>query len=296
MGGQPAEVNDAVNIGSVTKYFTADLIQLLIAEGKLKPSTRVNDVLREATGVPAFNATLLQVMQHKGGFPRDHIPWLKDPNDPASRTEWRRLQVSTLSNREAFDPRGYAAPDLGTNPGGAESYSNLGYSILGTVAERVVGKPLEAVFKERIFDPFGIKSAGFGLLNPGGKDGSKVLGHFGYESDGVWKRYVNWQDNAEPRSMVATTGGGMHMSILDLCRYVTWRCMGSQVPKAPYPQTVMSTLWRDSEVIDSGSGARGGYRSWYRMDRNRQIAVVFVANANLTSAQAKEIEDYLSNL
>jgi CubicO group peptidase (beta-lactamase class C family) len=41
-------------------------------------------------------------------------------------------------------------------------YSNLGYTIAGAILERIGGKTWEELVTERIIEPLGLKSAGFG--------------------------------------------------------------------------------------------------------------------------------------
>ena len=48
-------------------------------------------------------------------------------------------------------------------------YSNLGFIIVGTIAEARTGKAWEDLIREQIFTPLGIKSAGFGTPGTPGK-------------------------------------------------------------------------------------------------------------------------------
>ena len=50
-------------------------------------------------------------------------------------------------------------------------YSNLAFVIAGAMAEKVTGKTWEALMQERLFEPLGMSSAGFGPPGaPGGVD------------------------------------------------------------------------------------------------------------------------------
>ena len=55
-----------------------------------------------------------------------------------------------------------ASKPLGHPRGSKFSYSNLGYIIAGSILERLCGKTWEELVQERIVEPMGLKSAGFG--------------------------------------------------------------------------------------------------------------------------------------
>ncbi len=296
VNGASATVDDSLPIGSISKYITADLTCILISQGKLKSQATVQSIFPQLTSEPCFSATIVDLLSHRSGFPRDHIPWLEDPNSAESRAQWRQSQLLTFAGLEEMDRRGYRAKERAQSPNTAETYSNFAYSVLGTIAEKVVGKPMESVFAEYMFKPFGMGSARFGIPNPSGKDTDQPLGHFTQNAEGAWLPFVNWHDQTEPRSMAATSAGGIQMTVQDLCRYLTWRCYGPSAKNAPYNSQIMATLWRQDQQVDSASGATSGYWAWFRIDRNRKVVVVYIANANLTEVQRNALESYLSGL
>ena len=48
-------------------------------------------------------------------------------------------------------------------PPGQYFYSNCGFGIAGHIAEVIMGKPWEQLVRELVFEPLGMKSAGFGV-------------------------------------------------------------------------------------------------------------------------------------
>src|SRR6185295_10918273 len=65
-----------------------------------------------------------------------------------------------LKGKEAYLER-IQGLDLAYEPGTKSVYSDLGVFLLGEILERVAGRPLEEVARERIFAPLGMRDTGF---------------------------------------------------------------------------------------------------------------------------------------
>ena len=96
------------------------------------------------------------------------------------------------------------------------SYSNVGYTIAGHIAETVAGKPCESLLRDRLFVPLMLTSAGFGA--PRGEAPNQepsghvvVLRWFRLRMDPFRTRADN--------SPVIASAGTVHMTIGDLARY-----------------------------------------------------------------------------
>jgi CubicO group peptidase (beta-lactamase class C family) len=131
------------DVASLTKpIVTAHCIMLLIEEGKLD----VNDPI--AKHLPAFRRketeaiTIAQVLTHTGGFIADNP--LKN---------YQAGKDKAWQNLFALNP---VAP-----PGSKFTYSDVGYILLGAVVEKAAEMPLDQFAKKRIFDPLGMKDAGY---------------------------------------------------------------------------------------------------------------------------------------
>lgn len=123
----PITPDTLFQIGSISKLCTAALLHQFAAEGRLRLTDRVSDLL-PAVPLPAGNSISVQhLLDHLAGLPSDA------PVFPAGGL-WT----------------GYA-------PAQHWHYSNTGYDILGKVAEHVGGKPLAQLMEERLFAPLGMK-------------------------------------------------------------------------------------------------------------------------------------------
>ena len=146
-------VDDKYHLGSCTKSMTASLAAILVREGGIKWDTTVEEVFETVKIHARYKGvTLKQLLSNSGGCPGD-----------VERELWGKLWVGrgTLPEQRMQLVEGILlnAPDY--EPGSKQVYSNAGFSIAGAMMETLVGKPWEDLMREKIFDPLGMKSAGF---------------------------------------------------------------------------------------------------------------------------------------
>jgi len=137
-------VNTKFRIYSATKQFTAMIIMQLAQEEKIdldEPITTYLPYYRKDTGE---KITIHNMLTHSHGIP-----------DPPMES---MPLIITASPEETI--KKYFSGDLMFDPGEKFSYSGVGgYTILGTIAEKVSGKTLKELLQERIFDPLGMKNS-----------------------------------------------------------------------------------------------------------------------------------------
>jgi len=152
--------DDLWHLGSDTKAMTAAWIAKIVGGGKLTWESTIGTVMpKETADAPdAFrNITLLQLLSHRAGLVAN-INWREASRSAATPREQRLAAVRIA-----------AATKLSSVPGSKYEYSNLGYVIAATMAEHVVDRAWEDEIKATIFDPLGMKSAGFGGLGTPGQ-------------------------------------------------------------------------------------------------------------------------------
>ncbi|MFI0451805.1 serine hydrolase domain-containing protein [Actinomadura sp. 6N118] len=140
----PARCDTTYDIMSITKQFTAAAIMKLEMAGKL----RVTDPMSRFVGpVPADKRriTLHHLLTHTAGF---NDATGGDDYEPASRDGM--LDVA-LKSRLQFAP------------GTKWSYSNMGYSVLAAIIEKVSGVGYERFLAEHLFAPSGMTRTGYVL-------------------------------------------------------------------------------------------------------------------------------------
>ena len=91
-------------------------------------------------------------------------------------------------------------------------YSSFGYMIAGAMAERLTGKSWEVLMQERLFEPLGITTAGFGAPStPGNID--QPWGHYR-------DRNGNWVATQRDTPLQVGPAGTMHISVEDWAKFI----------------------------------------------------------------------------
>jgi len=133
-------------LGSITKQFTSMLIMQQVAKGTIKLDGHLTDYLpyyRQDTG---SKVTISQLLSHTSGIP-DYVGGPK----PDTRIHY---SVDDFVKK-------LCSGDLQFAPGSKYLYDNSGYFLLGAILEQVTGKTYEALLKENIFVPLGMKDSGY---------------------------------------------------------------------------------------------------------------------------------------
>jgi CubicO group peptidase (beta-lactamase class C family) len=138
-------------IGSITKTFTSILLAWYANAGKLKLTDPITKYLPDSvkTNASLQEITLLMLCNHTSGLPR--LP----------------ENLETRGSDPLNPYKGYTKEQLFTylkswhgngTPGETYAYSNLAVGLLGTLLEKISGKPFEQMVKEIICDPLNMSS------------------------------------------------------------------------------------------------------------------------------------------
>jgi D-alanyl-D-alanine-carboxypeptidase/D-alanyl-D-alanine-endopeptidase len=150
--GTDQEVNGDTlfEIGSITKTFTALLLQEMIARGEMKLNDPVARYLPESVKMPTRNGkeiTLLQLVTHTSALPRN-------PDNLVTKRADHPLENYTLEKLYAF----LSSYNLTRDPGARFEYSNLGMGLLGNAIALKAGTNFEALVVDRICNPLKMDS------------------------------------------------------------------------------------------------------------------------------------------
>ena len=137
-------LKDNLQIGSVTKQFTAAAILLLAEQGKLKLSDTLDKFLPDyPTG--QYKITLKQMLNHTSGLPN----YLENSETMQRAKTYAELDV--VVKQLAKDEMAFA-------PGSQHKYSNTAYILLGKVIEIVSQQSYQAFMQKHIFAKAGLKN------------------------------------------------------------------------------------------------------------------------------------------
>ncbi len=189
----PADPETIYRIGSITKLFTATAVMQLAEQGKLDIDRPLQTYLPEFSMRSRFPdgkpITLRDLMTHHSGLPANFLKgmWSKKPG-PFTDV------VNLVKDENVAYP-----------PGLVYSYSNLGYTLLGHVVQKVSGREYASYIEESLFRPLGMTHSGFSPP----PDSKTTLS----------KAYYKEKEFDEP-SLRDIPAGGLYSSVIDLSRFV----------------------------------------------------------------------------
>jgi CubicO group peptidase (beta-lactamase class C family) len=274
-------------IGSITKMFTALMLEQLVESGKVRLSDPVERYFPEINLVQGRHPsappiTLMQLATHTSGLAREPDDMEKYVEGPVA--EWEKILIAALPHLHYI-----------YEPGIQFSYSNIGYAILGATLARAAGEPYLKYVPEHIFEPLGMTHSALGLtptIQP-------------YLSSGYDTEENGKIDAATPLREQAGRGykvpnGAIYTTVGDLAKFASF-LMGDGPPSALPPDRLeyfqdalqvtstsrlntgygigFSVMRRGDYVVFGHGGAVAGYGAALFINRDEEFAVIALANA-----------------
>lgn len=145
-------------IASISKLVTAAAIMKLQEEGKLSLNDKVfgpdglleDPYFSNPKDQRVFGITVAHLLSHEAGWTQRYGDQMFMPLKIAENLGVKPPVDTKTIIRFALNKR------LHFTPGSGKAYSNLGYSILGLIIEKVSGQSYEEYCKRAIFEPLGI--------------------------------------------------------------------------------------------------------------------------------------------
>jgi len=194
-----ADNNTAFRIASMTKSFTAMAILKLRDEGKLKLDDPVYLYIPEMKDQKyltrdAAPVTIRHLLTHGAGFPEDN-PW---GDRQLGRTDKELIEL--IKKGISFS----------NDPGMKYEYSNLGFTMLGHIIQKVSGQSYQNYITKNILEPLGMTHTYWEYSEVPAKE----LAH-GY-------RWINgnWSEQPLLHDGIYGAMGGMITSLEDFSKYV----------------------------------------------------------------------------
>ncbi|MGD0519369.1 MAG: serine hydrolase domain-containing protein, partial [Thermoguttaceae bacterium] len=283
--GTDQEVNGDTlfEIASVTKTFTALLLQDMIERGEMKLDDPVAKYLPKSVTIPSRNGkeiTLLQLATHRSGLPRFPDNGLLTPLGDVNSADYTvEMLYDFLS--------GYK---LTRDPGAKFDYSDLAMGLLGHVIALKAGTDYESLVVDRICRPLEMDSTRITLtpeLKSRFATGHNQLGYVASNLD----------------CGVLMAAGGLRSTVNDMLKYVSANLGLTRSTLTPLmekthaihfqsdtPCGYVSTggsiglAWfvlsdpQGSEIVRHG-GASCGYKTFVGFDLTRRRGVVVLSNS-----------------
>jgi CubicO group peptidase (beta-lactamase class C family) len=235
----PVTIDDKFHLGSDSKAFTALLAGMYVQQGKLRWDSTLAEIfpeLKEKMDPEFAKITVEELLSHSSGLAD------KDLLDLVNRSY---QQDGNMDDVRYWMLKETAPKPLDHPRGSKFSYSNLGYTLAGVILERLSGKTWEELVAEKIFEPMGFQSAGFGPQASLGQVDA-TLGHF--IIDGKPKAMLAGPNGDNP--LILGPAGTIHMSVLDFAKWAAWQAGEGKRPPALVSPEILKML--HTPVIDTG--------------------------------------------
>jgi CubicO group peptidase (beta-lactamase class C family) len=151
---RPVTPDTLFAVGSISKLVTNAALMNLVEEGKVDLDAPVSRYLRDFSvrtrGSDVDAITVRSLLTHHSGLPSDRLQGLTVGDAPEAAVADFRDLTKELSTTYVATP-----------PGTVAAYSNLGYSLVGLIVERVSGEPFERFVAEQVLQPVGMMESSF---------------------------------------------------------------------------------------------------------------------------------------
>ncbi|MEI8110200.1 MAG: serine hydrolase domain-containing protein [Chitinophagia bacterium] len=139
---KPIKKNDLFELASVSKQFTSMVILMLYEKGLLQ----LDDLVEKYLSIPYKNITIRHLLTHTSGLP-DYQAIMDE--------HWDKSKVA--DNDDILEYLHKYAPPTRFAPGTQYEYSNTGYVLLASIAEKASGRGFTEICRQDIFQKLGME-------------------------------------------------------------------------------------------------------------------------------------------
>ena len=190
--------DDIFELASVSKQFTAMIIMMLKEKGKLT----YDDLVEKYLEIPYKGISIRNLLTHSSGLPDYQAIMDK---------YWDKSRVA--GNDDCIEYLKKYAPPKQFEPGAKYEYSNTGYLLLASIAEKASGKDFIELCRQWIFYPLKMKSTDIRTLAEKASIKNFAIGHIYVKERNQYIRadsfpssdYTIWLGNRKGPGRVSST-------------------------------------------------------------------------------------------
>lgn len=194
-GAAAVEADTIYLVASITKPVTVCGLMLLVEQGEVVLSQRVQHYLPEFVGADKQKVLVRHLLSHTSGLP-DMLPEnvaLRQAHAPLARFVAGALKTPLLYE-----------------PGASFAYQSMGTLLAGEIVERITGLPLRDFLRRELFEPLGMTQSVLGL------DGLDIARTAWCEESGDEEDARRWGPNSPYWREMGHPWGGLHATASDL--------------------------------------------------------------------------------
>lgn len=269
--------NDAFQLASVSKMFTAMAIMILKNDGKLDYNEDIRIYLPD---FPYDGVTPRLLMTHRAGLPRymslAHDKW-KNKKEPMNNDD-------VLSLFAEHPPDKYFSPDKGFH------YCNTNYAILASIVEKVSGQNFEDFVEQRIFKPLGMDDSFVYNMR-----GDTIVTLYVEEGvPGYYRKGWRWREMTDDYLNAVMGDKNIYTSVEDLYKYDRALDNFTILPKEIIEESFKPgspKYWKRKDNYGYGWRIKGnmdstvyhfgwwkGFRTFYIRDMKHQKTLIVLTN------------------
>lgn len=302
---RPMTLTDRLRVASITKMMTYAAVFELVKAGRLRLSDRAVAVTPPGTldGIPyGDEITVAQLLDHRSGLYNfngeagaDFFRELFSDPKRGSRS-WAASDLLAYAKRREHPPS--------DRPGVRVAYSSTGYIVLEAILEHVTGRPFAEVYRQLLFDPLGMTSAGVEGSDFGADSivssyaradlGDRVrpspfAGRKAVRKDGL----VNLSAGLAQYNGWARGAGAVAVSVQDLARFMDAVKGGRVTVLADQPNEFARAKLKTS--LFDWNGGSWGIQATILYQPSREITIIVLTNGSNVGRSSHDIaRDLLS--
>ena len=276
----------AFHLASVSKMFTAVVVAQLAEQHRLRFDQTIGSLLPDYPArSPSAGVTVGQLLTMSSGIP-----------DVFRSHEFFAGFVKAKALSDFY--KDYASAPLDFPPGSQWAYSNSNFLVLGSIVERILGRPFATVVEERVFRPAGMMRTSYRANTVP----DVALGYTRLSSTEQKEWRPAWEKSSDDESIVGVSLGGGVSTVDDLARFAEALLDGRLVGKQMVDLMMTGQVKADYggrhgygfETRDVNgvriAGHQGGFVGLAnQVDIYRDLGYVFVVLGNSDSDGAQEL-------
>ena len=279
-GAAVPSASTVFQIASVSKLFTASLLQLLCDEGVVKMDATLGELIGDSIALSpaAREVTLKQLVTHTSGFPSIPKPLEVAATRLVAKENLMQNPYGHLGPEYIFD---YLKTTEDKREPGKFEYSNFGMGLLGHVLEIVTKRDFESLVTEKLLVPLDMRDTAISLT-------PKMKMHLAQGYTGAGEPSPLWTFRA------LAGAGAFNSDAEDMMRFIRANVeegsvMSRTFKKMHVPQFGGDTGvgWMQPTFIDRfvgnqsvvwHNGMVGGYATYVSIDTKVKTGIVILSN------------------
>lgn len=298
-GQLPLDKSAVFELASVSKQFTAMVIMMLKEKGLLQ----YDDLVEKYLAIPYKGISIRNLLTHTSGLP-DYQAIMD--------AHWDKSKIA--GNQDILEYLNTYAPPILFEPGTKYTYSNTGYVLLASIAEKASGRDFIEFCNQEIFYKLNMTHTAIRTLQEKAAEKNFAIGHIFVKEKNEFIRadsfpssdYTIWLGNRKGPGRISSTAE-------DLLKWDQALYTEKLISQSTLEEAFTPTVLKDGKISNYGfgwniitnnaagkivwhNGDNPGYKTQITRFTGKQITLVILCNnaSDQFEKISKEIQDILT--